>query len=53
MSSAPVPDKKFVSMSLADSPMASASNNDPTAYERNVAVMIQIYGKNPKVMTLI
>ena len=47
-SSASVPDKKLVSMSLADPPMASASNNDPTAYERNVAVMIQIYGKKSK-----
>ena len=42
-SSASPPDKKLVSMSLADLPMVSVSNNDPTAYERNVAVMIQIY----------
>ena len=40
--------KKLVSMSLASPQMASGSNNDPTAYERNVAVMIQIYEKKSK-----
>ena len=35
-------------MSLASPQMVSGSNNDPTAYERNVAVMIQIYEKKSK-----